>query len=121
MGIVGTELSLATRAFPFEALVPNGDALLKPGTFARVRIQTNKTDKVLTLPYAALQYRYGVNRVFVVDGDKLSAKELRVGERLGERIEIVSVVNAGDPVAMTDVDKLVDGTKVTVGAARKTE
>ena len=26
---------------------------------------------MLTLPYAALQYRYGVNRVFVVNGDKL--------------------------------------------------
>ena len=40
---------------------------------------------MLTLPYAALQYRYGVNRVFVVDGDQLAvAKELKVGERLGD-------------------------------------
>ncbi|HZT78572.1 MAG TPA: hypothetical protein VFA27_18120, partial [Vicinamibacterales bacterium] len=62
----------------------------------------------------ALQYRYGVNRVFVVTGDRLVAKELKVGERLGDRVEIVSGVNAGDPVATTDVDKLVDGVKVTV-------
>jgi len=118
MSRISPAVNSATRAFPFEALVPNGEALLKPGTFARVRIQTNKTDKVLTLPYTAMQYRYGVNRVFVVNGDRLSAKELRVGERLGDRIEIVSGVSAGDPVAMTDVDKLVDGTKVTVGAAK---
>jgi len=70
----------------------------------------------MTLPFAALQYRYGVNRVFVVAGDHLVARELKVGERLGDRIEIVSGVNAGDPVAMTDVDKLVDGLKVSVGA-----
>jgi RND family efflux transporter MFP subunit len=113
---ISPAVNTATRAFPFEALVPNGDALLKPGTFARVRVQTNKIDQVLTLPYSALQYRYGVNRVFVVSGDRLVAKELRVGERLGDRIEIVSGVNAGDPVAMTDVDKLVDGLKVSVGA-----
>ncbi len=113
MSRLSPTVNSATRAFPFEALVPNGDALLKPGTFARVRIQTNKSDKVLTLPYAAMQYRYGVNRVFVVAGDHLVAKELKVGERLGDRIEIISGVNAGDPVAMTDVDKLVDGTKVT--------
>ena len=116
MSRISPAVNTATRAFPFEALVPNGDALLKPGTFARVRVQTNKTDQVLTLPYSALQYRYGVNRVFVVNGDRLVAKELRVGERLGDRIEIVSGVNAGDPVAMTDVDKLVDGLKVSVGA-----
>lgn len=112
---ISPSVNSGTRAFPFEALVPNGDALLKPGTFARVRIATNKTDRVLTLSYASLQYRYGVNRVFVVDGDHLVAKELKVGERLGDRIEIVSGVNAGDTVATTDVDKLVDGVKVTVG------
>ena len=117
MSRISPSVNSATRAFPFEALVPNSDALLKPGTFARVRIQTNKTDKVLTLPYTALQYRYGVNRVFVVSDDRLAAKELKVGERLGDRIEIVSGVNAGDPVAMTDVDKLVDGIKVTVGGS----
>ena len=112
---ISPAVNSATRAFPFEALVPNEGALLKPGTFARVSVRTNKADKVLTLPYAALQYRYGVNRVFVVAGDKLAAKELKVGERLGDRIEIVSGVNAGDPVAMTDVDKLVDGQPVKTG------
>ena len=121
MSRISPSVNTATRAFAFEALVPNADASLKPGTFARVRVQTNKTDKVLTLPYAALQYRYGVNRVFVVNGDRVSAKELKVGERIGDRIEIVSGVNAGDPVAMTDVDKLVDGTRVTVGDAKRTE
>jgi multidrug efflux pump subunit AcrA (membrane-fusion protein) len=112
-------VNTATRAFPFEALVPNSEALLKPGTFARVRIETAKLDKVLTLPYSTLQYRYGVNRVFVVEGDHLVAHELKVGERLGERIEIVSGVTAGDSVAASDVEKLVDGAKVT--GAKKTE
>jgi HlyD family secretion protein len=114
MSRISPAVNSATRAFPFEALVPNDGALLKPGTFARVSVRTNKIDKVLTLPYAALQYRYGVNRVFVVvNGDRLAAKELKVGERLGDRIEIVSGVTAGEPVAMTDVDKLVDGLKVS--------
>jgi HlyD family secretion protein len=113
MSRVSPAVNSATRAFPFEALVPNEGALLKPGTFARLSVRTNKADRVLTLPYAALQYRYGVNRVFVVTGDRLAAKELKVGERLGDRIEIVSGINAGEPVAMTDVDKLVDGMKVT--------
>ena len=69
--------------------MPNPDAMLKPGTFARVHIETGQVDQVLTLPYAALQYRYGVNRVFVVDGDKLAVRELKVGDRIGERIEIL--------------------------------
>jgi len=111
---ISPAVTTSTRAFPFEALVPNSDAQLKPGTFARVRIVSSRVDQVLTLSHAALQYRYGVNRVFVVDGDRLVVRELKVGERLGDRIEILSGVNAGETVAISDVDKLVDGTKVTV-------
>ena len=81
-----------------------------------MHIESGKVDQVLTLPYAAIQYRYGVNRVFVVDGDKLAVRELKVGDRLGDRIEIMSGVKAGESVAMTDVDKLADGMKVAVAA-----
>jgi multidrug efflux pump subunit AcrA (membrane-fusion protein) len=110
---ISPSVNTATRAFPFEALVPNAEMLLKPGTFARVHIESGKSDDVMTLPYAAMQYRYGVNRVFVVDGDKLTARELKVGDRMGDRIEIVSGVKKGDRVAVTDVDNLTDGLRVT--------
>jgi HlyD family secretion protein len=107
-------VNAATRAFPFEAALPNADAALKPGTFARVHVESGKVDDVLTLPYAALQYRYGVNRVFVVKGDRLSQRELQIGERLGDRVEIAGGVTEGEPVAITDVDTLSDGALVAV-------
>jgi multidrug efflux pump subunit AcrA (membrane-fusion protein) len=107
-----------TRAFPFEGRVPNTDGLLKPGTFARVHIETAQEDKVVSVPYAAMQYRYGVNRVFVVDGGALSVRELKVGDRLGDRIEVVSGVKAGDQIAVSDIEKLVDGMKVSVAAGK---
>ena len=118
---ISPAVNTATRAFPFEALVPNRDAALKPGTFARVHIESGKTDDVLTLPYEAMQYRYGVNRVFVVDGDKLSVRELKTGDRLGDRIEILAGIKAGERVAMTDVEKLVDGMKVTTATTKNAE
>jgi multidrug efflux pump subunit AcrA (membrane-fusion protein) len=111
---ISPAVNSSTRSFPFEALVPNADAALKPGTFARVHIASSKVDSVLTLPYAALQYRYGVNRVFVVDGDKLNMRELSVGERVGDRIEILGGVKAGERVAVTDVDTLNDGAAVSI-------
>ncbi len=111
---ISPAVNTATRAFPFEAIVPNGEARLKPGTFARVHLETALVDQVLTLNYSALQYRYGVNRAFVVNGDRLSARELKIGERLGDRVEIVSGVKAGEQVASADVDKLADGAKISL-------
>ena len=108
------DAALKPGTFAFEALVPNPDETLKPGTFARVRLETARIDRVLTLSYAALQYRYGVNRAFVVNGDHLAARELKIGDRIGDRIEVLAGVSAGDQIALTDVDRLSDGVKVRV-------
>ena len=119
MSRISPTVNTATRAFPFEALVPNADGLLKPGTFARVHIATARIEQVLTIPYAGMQYRYGVNRAFVVADNKLAIRELKLGDRLGDRIEIASGLKPGDLIALTDVDNLADGMKVTVN--RRTE
>jgi multidrug efflux pump subunit AcrA (membrane-fusion protein) len=105
-----------TRAFPLEGRVPNPGGQLKPGSFARVHIVTDLVERVLTVPANALQYRYGVNRIFVVQGDRLRATEIKVGDRLGERIEVVSGVDAGVSIAAKDVERLADGQKITVSA-----
>ena len=116
---ISPAVNTSTRAFSFEAVVPNDEALLKPGTFARVHIESGQVDLVLTLPYSALQYRYGVNRVFVVEGDRLASRELTIGDRVGDRVEIITGVKAGEPVAITDVEQLADGAAVSVtGAAQ---
>jgi len=103
-----------TRTFSFEGSAPNEKAVLKPGTFARVHLETALVEQVLTIPYSAMQYRYGVNRAFVVDGDTLRARELTLGDRHDERMEITDGLKVGDRVATTDVDNLAEGMKVTV-------
>jgi RND family efflux transporter MFP subunit len=111
---ISPAVSPQTRTFAFEASAPNHDAMLKPGTFARVRLETALVEQVLTIPASAMQYRYGVNRAFVVKGDKLSAQELKLGDRRDERMEILGGLSAGDVVALTDVDNLADGMTVSV-------
>jgi len=118
---ISPAVNTQTRAFPFEARVPNDDGRLKPGTFARVHITTALVEKVLTIPYAAMQYRYGVNRAFVVEKGHLAMHELKIGDRVGDRVEILGGVNAGDVIALTDVDNLTDGMTVSVGGQSQTE
>ena len=108
-----------TRSFPLEGRVPNAAGSLKPGGFARVHIVTDLVERVLTVPAAALQYRYGVNRVFVVKDGQLHATEIKIGDRVGDRVEVVSGVAAGEPIAAAEVEKLADGMRVTGKPARK--
>jgi RND family efflux transporter MFP subunit len=101
-----------TRSFPVEAQVPNPDGLLKPGTFARVRMESDRLDRIITIPAAALQNRYGVNRVFEVRNGSLTPHEVKLGDRLGERVEIIDGLAANQTIATSDVDLLAEGTRV---------
>src|SRR4030095_8120641 len=111
---ISLAVNTQTRTFAFEALAPNAEALLKPGTFARVRLETSLVEQVMTIPYAAMQYRYGVYRAFAVKGDRLEARELKTGDRVGDRMEILAGLNTAERVALTDVDTLTDGMKIAV-------
>ncbi|HEV7554246.1 MAG TPA: hypothetical protein VGO00_02260, partial [Kofleriaceae bacterium] len=55
-------------------------------------------------------------RVFTVDGHRLTVHELKTGDRVGDRMEILGGVKLGEHVALTDVDNLADGMNVTVNA-----
>ena len=111
---ISPAVTTETRTFAFEALAPNAEALLKPGTFARVHLETSLVEQVMTIPYAAMQYRYGVYRAFAIDGDKLDARDLKTGDRVGDRMEILAGLNTADRVAVTEVDTLTDGMKIAV-------
>jgi HlyD family secretion protein len=112
---ISPAVNTPTRAFSFEATVPNKEGLLKPGTFARVHVATALVEPVLTIPYGAMQYRYGNYRAYVLTGDHLVMRELKTGDRVGDRMEILDGLKIGERVALTDVDILVDGMKVTSG------
>jgi len=102
-----------TRSFAIEARVPNANGLLKPGTFAKASIDSDRTDRIVTVPAAAVQNRYGVNRVFALDGGTLVAHEIKLGDRLGDRVEVTEGVAAGVRVAVSDVDVLSDGMRAS--------
>lgn len=109
---ISPAVNAQTRSFSFEAIANN--SLLKPGTFARIHVETALTEQALTIPSHGVQYRFGVSRVFAVQGNTLAVREVKLGDRHGDRVEIVEGLKEGEVVALTDVDNLADGMKVTI-------
>ena len=101
---ISPSVNTATRAFPFEALVPNADSLLKPGTFVRVHVESSRVDTVVMR--AVFGHPVPLRRQPRLRRRRrpLSARELKVGDRFGDRIEVVGGVKSGELVAMTDPD-----------------
>lgn len=110
---ISPAVNLRSRAFAIEGEVPNSDGRLKPGTFARVQITTDHVDRAVTIPAGAVQSRYGTNRVFLVQNGQIVGKEVVLGDRLGDRVEVAQGLDAGSTIVAGDVEQLADGMKVT--------
>lgn len=110
---IAPSVNMRSRAIAIEGEIPNRDGRLKPGTFARVQITTDRVERAVTIPAAAVQSRYGTNRVFVVQNGQLQGKEIVLGDRLGDRVEIAQGLEAGTVIVATDVEQLADGMRVS--------
>ena len=88
----------------------------KAGMFARGEIALGKSG-ALTLPQSSVQMRDGFHYVFRLDADnKVVQTKVTVGRRSGDRIEIVSGIDATQKVVSNGVGFLVDGDTVRVVA-----
>jgi RND family efflux transporter MFP subunit len=110
---IAPSVNLKSRAFAIEGEIPNTDGRLKPGTFARVQITTDRVERAVTIPVGAVQSRYGTNRVFTVQNGQLVGKEIVLGDRLGDRVEVSTGLAAGTQIVAAEVDQLADGVRVT--------
>jgi membrane fusion protein, multidrug efflux system len=120
---ISPDVNLKSRAFAIEAEVPNPDGALKPGTFARVHIATNRVDSAIVIPVSAVQTRYGTSLVFIVRNNVLASAEVKLGDRLGPKVEILEGVEPGVTIVAEGVEGLNNGTRVAPrkGPAREGE
>jgi HlyD family secretion protein len=65
-------------------------------------------------PRAAVQTRDGNTFVFVVGGDAVERRAVKVGGTDGDRVEVVAGLRAGERVVVSPSQDLIDGAKVVV-------
>ncbi|MBK5292907.1 MAG: efflux RND transporter periplasmic adaptor subunit [Acidobacteriia bacterium] len=106
----------AKRTFIVEALIANPAGELKPGSYARARLKTQKMDEVRLIPAKAVNYVLGSNKAYVVREGAVEAREVKVGDRFEEQIEILEGLKDDEQVATTQLNRLDTGVKVRVTA-----
>jgi RND family efflux transporter MFP subunit len=99
-----------TRTLAIEAEVPNEAARLRPGMFARAEIVTDEA-LAMVVPHSALVVFAGVEKLLVVQDGKVREQRVRSGRRLGDEVEILDGVTAGDLV-ITEPGGLAEGVAV---------
>ncbi len=106
-----------TRSVTVRAVIPNEDQLLRAGTFMNVLINAASSGG-LAVPEGAVQPRGPKNFVFVVEeGDNglISVRrEVEIGRRQGDYVEVTKGLVAGDRVVTDGVIRVRDGGAVKI-------
>jgi RND family efflux transporter MFP subunit len=113
---INPSVSQDSRTFDTEALLPNPDGRLKPGFFVQASIPSEKQETTIFLPERAVNYRYGVYKVFLLSGNHVSERQIRPAgqteDEHGRRFEVAEGLKPGDRVAVAVSGDLHDGATV---------
>jgi membrane fusion protein, multidrug efflux system len=123
---VDSVISRETRNVQVQATVPNPGGKLRPGMFVQTSVVTGATRSNVSLPASAISYAPFGDSVFVVTDMKGPGGQMyrgarqqfvKLGPSRGDRVAVLSGVNAGDEVVTSGTFKLRNGAAVHVNNA----
>lgn len=113
VGAISPLVDVGGRSILLRAKVPNDDASLRPGLFARVQLQF-ADQETLMVPEAAIAPAGDMNYVYRVDGDRVTQVGVMLGQRQPGKVEIVHGLQEGDKVLVSGLQKVSDGSRVHI-------
>ena len=112
---INPALDAATRTIGVEVTIPNNGGKLRPGMYARAIFTMGERESVM-VPDQAVQKQTGSSEryVYVIKDGGAEYRFVKDGRRIGNMIEILEGVEAGEQVALTSFTRLMGGQKVEV-------
>jgi len=121
---INPQVDVDTRNIRIQATVENPAERLRPGMYVNVSVVLPDRIEVLTIPATAVLYAPYGDSVFVVEEKKNDANEpsglvlnqkfVRLGEKRGDYVSVVSGLKQGEIVVSTGVFKLRNGQAVVI-------
>ncbi|MBI5505769.1 MAG: efflux RND transporter periplasmic adaptor subunit [Deltaproteobacteria bacterium] len=108
-----------TRMVTLKALVPNADDKLRSGQFVQVRLVREVHKDALLVPEDAVMALSGKTWVYVVDDGHALRREVTLGVRRPQAVEVTSGLRAGDTIVVRGQHRLTDGAGVTIAEAAR--
>jgi len=121
---ISPEVDASTRNIRLQATLENPDERLRPGMYVNVAVILPERQEVLAIPATAVLYAPYSDSVFIIEepsggqdnGSGLTLRQqfVRLGEKRGDFVAVVSGLKAGETVVSTGVFKLRNGQAVVV-------
>jgi RND family efflux transporter MFP subunit len=88
-----------THSFRIRVELPEANTGLQPGMTVKTAFKTGESQRIL-VPASALVSRSEVTAVYAVDAaNRVSLRQVRIGRRTGDRVEVLAGLAAGERIA----------------------
>ena len=117
---IAPEANRAKATVQVKVKVENPDAQLRPEMNARVNFLGNAKPSTVQsaprvlVPKAGVVRKDGSDFVFVIKGNKVEQRSIRLGNESGEFFYVLEGLSGGESIATAGLDKLRDGDRVKV-------
>lgn len=115
-----------TGTLKVRASFPNPTNSLRAGMNTTLNVESTSTQEELVIPYKAIFEQLGTFNVYTVnDSSKVELKEIKIGNKLGEKVVIVSGITEGQKIVIDGSTSIKPGSSVvdasTVAPASQTK
>jgi membrane fusion protein (multidrug efflux system) len=110
--IVNPSVDRGNGTFKVTLEVRDTPGVLRPGSFARVRLKAASYDDVVVLPRKAVVSEDGDSYVFVAQGDSVNRIAVRVGAISGDTAQILAGLDPGTKVVTVGQGGLKQGARI---------
>ncbi|ADP11526.1 Secretion protein HlyD [Erwinia sp. Ejp617] len=119
---ISNQIDTSTGSIELKALFDNRDETLYANQFVNLRLQTDTLKQARVIPAQALQLSSDGSFVYVINKDHtVTRKAVTTGPAFGSNQQaILSGVSAGEQVVTEGIDRLSDGSKVSLVSAEET-
>jgi membrane fusion protein (multidrug efflux system) len=102
-----------TGTLRVRASFTNSESLLRPGMFARIRVDIGVRTNSILVPERAVTELQGKNFAWVIGADNMATQRaVKVGETIGENLLILKGLEAGDRIITEGLQKVREGKPV---------
>ena len=111
---IDTRISQDSRSITVRAEINNSDLKLKPGMFMVVKLPVMTNKNAIIIPEESVLTDGTQRTVYVISNGITKATPVKLGQRLTGEVEVIEGIDANAMVVTGGIQKVRDGTKVTI-------
>ncbi|MEJ2162996.1 MAG: efflux RND transporter periplasmic adaptor subunit [Robiginitalea sp.] len=107
---VNSQINSSTGSLLIQASFPNPNRLLRPGLYAKVRLQLAVAENAIVIPQRCLMELQGQFSVMVSDeNNAITSRPVVIGQKMGDMVIVQEGLQSGDKIVIDALQKVRPG------------